>query len=219
MNDNPVIILICAKEEWEAVKKTLKVTSVKISPFGEYFELRKKDFDRKIISFYTGCGKVNASAATQYVIDNYNPEFLINLGTCGGFEGEVKTEEIFTVTETIIYDIIEEGGKTNETLERYRTKLDISWVDRDLFPVYTPTIMVSADKDAEPADISNLKEKYNAIAADWESASIAYVAKRNKIKCLIYRGVSDIVGGKNSIGEKTSSVMKKLIDDLKLSHP
>jgi nucleoside phosphorylase len=53
--------------------------------------------------------------------------------------------------------------------------------------------MICADRDIIPADMPMLKAKYNAIASDWESGSIAWVAKRNHIPCMILRTVSDAV--------------------------
>ena len=55
------------------------------------------------------------------------------------------------------------------------------------------TRLVSADRDILPEDIRQLRERYDAVAADWESGAIAWVAKRNNIRCLILRGVSDLV--------------------------
>ena len=37
---------------------------------------------------------------------------------------------------------------------------------------------------------------YAAVAADWESGSIAWTARRNNTACVILRGVSDIVSQK-----------------------
>jgi adenosylhomocysteine nucleosidase len=39
-----------------------------------------------------------------------------------------------------------------------------------------------------------LKERFGAVAGDWESGAIAFVAARNHIRLLILRGVSDLVG-------------------------
>ena len=55
-------------------------------------------------------------------------------------------------------------------------------------------MLVSADRDLVPAEIEYLETRYGAIAADWESGAIAYVAARNHVRCLILRGVSDVVG-------------------------
>jgi len=222
--DKLVIILICSKAEWKAVISLYKDRSLHLSPFGEYFEIKKQDTKKEMIFFQTGCGKVNASAATQYVIDHWNPDLLINLGTCGGFEGEVKVGDVITVNETVIYDILEELGTIGETLESYRTKIDISWIKKTQIPINLASIMVSADRDVVPDDIAELKRKYKAIAADWESGSIAYIADKNNIKCLIQRGVSDIVGDnvKEIYGnyelfeERAALLIKKMVEELNL---
>lgn len=189
-----IIILICANAEWKAILKFHKNILLLQSPFGKYFILANQIVNKEIIFFQTGCGKINSSAASQYVIDNWNPEILVNLGTCGGFENEVIVGDIITVNETVIYDIIEELGTIDDTLESYRTKIDISWIESQHIPLHKTFIMVSADKDIDPDDIEELKRKYKAVAADWESGSIAYIAIKNNVKCLIQRGVSDIVG-------------------------
>jgi adenosylhomocysteine nucleosidase len=85
-----------------------------------------------------------------------------------------------------------------------------------------PATIATADQDLEPERIAYLFEKYGAVAADWESGAIAYVAhKNNKTRCLIVRGVSDVVdpsGGKPSsnkeITEGTRIVMGRLLESL-----
>ena len=71
-----------------------------------------------------------------------------------------------------------------------------------------------------PEDIPDLKSKYGAVAGDWESGAIAWVANRNQVRCLILRGVTDLVGdeggeayeGKVQIYvENTERVMNDLI--------
>ena len=62
-------------------------------------------------------------------------------------------------------------------------------------------------------------EKFNAEAADWESGAIAWVSRKNKVRCLILRGVTDLVGagGGEAYGkievfhENTRLVMKRLV--------
>lgn len=53
---------------------------------------------------------------------------------------------------------------------------------------------MSADKDIDKDDIPHLISTFGAIAGDWESGAIAYVSHRNHTKCLILRGVSDVIG-------------------------
>jgi lactoylglutathione lyase len=83
-------------------------------------------------------------------------------------------------------------------------------------------LLVSADRDIVPSYIPGLVEKYGAVAADWESGAIAWVAKRNGVRCLILRGVTDLVGesGGEAYGnieifhENTRVMMKELIGQL-----
>jgi vancomycin resistance protein YoaR len=83
-------------------------------------------------------------------------------------------------------------------------------------------LLVSADRDILTGDIPGLVEKYGAVAADWESGAIAWVAQKNGLRCLILRGVTDLVGatGGEAYGniqvfhENTRMVMKTLIEQL-----
>jgi adenosylhomocysteine nucleosidase len=65
-----------------------------------------------------------------------------------------------------------------------------------------------------------LIKKYNAVAADWESGAIAWVAQRNGVRCLILRGVSDLVnpatgeayGNYDLFSQRTKEIMRKLLE-------
>ncbi len=220
-----IVVLISADEEWRAVKEIKKPKEpLRSSPFGEWFLQGFKVQDSKfpVIFFQTGCGKIPAAAATQFVLNKRNPQLIINLGTCGGFKGEVERGDILLVTKTVVYDIYERSGGHDEQIAKYATDLDLTWIEKPYPMNALLATMATADQDLNPESIPHLYEKYGAVAADWESGAIAYVAhKNNKTRCLIVRGVSDVVdpdGGKPSsekeIIEGTRIVMKKLIDSL-----
>ena len=217
-------IIISANSEWRAVKEILAPAEVQSTPLGETFDVGPLTY------FHGGWGKISAAAATQYVIDRWQPELLVNLGTCGGFEGRIERGTIILVTKTIVYDIIEQMSDPDEAIAHYSTELDLSWLDNSILSpvsggqlpvVHAP--MVSADRDILAEDIPSLVKNYGAVAADWESGAIAWVAKRNGVRCLILRGVTDLVSeqGGEAYGnieifhENTRQVMKELIGLLK----
>ncbi|HXV97174.1 MAG TPA: hypothetical protein VEC93_02040, partial [Anaerolineae bacterium] len=81
----------------------------------------------------------------------------------------------------------------------------------------------SADRDLLPEDIPRLKAQFGAAAGDWESGAIAWVAARNETRCLILRGVTDLVGGSGGEAyegnihvfvEGTKEVLKQLVEAL-----
>jgi nucleoside phosphorylase len=124
------------------------------------------------------------------------------------------------VTKTIIYDIFEQMSDPEDAIAHYSTDLDISWLPNPLPCMVQPGLLISADRDIVPEEIPFLTQKYGAVAADWESGSIAWVAKKNGVRCLILRGVTDLVntqageayGNISLFHEKTKSIMKTLID-------
>jgi adenosylhomocysteine nucleosidase len=166
------------------------------SPYGEWF---LTDLDSKlsnpIMFFHGGWGKIAAAASTQYVIDRWKPKLLVNLGTCGGFEGEIERGTILLVEKTIVYDIIEQMGDSDEHIAHYTTPIDLSWMTESHPPEVRRSLLISGDRDLLVEEIPNLKSHFGAVAGDWESGAIAWVAARNSVHLLILRGVTDLVGG------------------------
>jgi adenosylhomocysteine nucleosidase len=218
-----VLVIISANAEWCAVKEILAPAEVKSAPLGEWFET----FDvRSLTFFHGGWGKISAAATAQYTIDHFHPDLLVNLGTCGGFEGQIERGTVILVTKTIVYDILEQMSDPDEAIAHFSTELDLSWLDkRQLLAANSQLLkclLVSADRDIVAGDIPGLIQKYGAVAADWESGAIAWVAKKNGVRCLILRGVTDLVGASGGeaydnieiFHENTKTVMKGLIEQL-----
>jgi adenosylhomocysteine nucleosidase len=227
-----IVVLISADAEWRAVKEILTPNEIYTSPLGEWFETTFNPstslrVNLQPVTFYHGgWGKISAAATTQYVIDHFDPDLLINLGTCGGFEGRVARGTVILVEKTIIYDIFEQMTDSDKAIAHYTTEIDLSWlgesvkssVINDQFSLVRG-LLVSADQDIVASDIPMLIKKYGAIAADWESGTIAWVAKQNGVRCLILRGVTDLVGagGGEAYGDydlflrRTQEIMRQLI--------
>jgi adenosylhomocysteine nucleosidase len=221
MADARVVVLISANSEWQAVKQILApIENIHSTPMGETIQAALGS--RPVTLFHGGWGKISAAATTQYVLDLYQPDLLVNLGTCGGFAGRIARETIILVTQTIVYDIIEQMSDPDEAISHYSTELDLSWLIEPYPHPARRGLLVSADRDIVPGDIPTLVERYAAVAADWESGAIAWVAKKNRLRCLILRGVTDLVGatGGEAYGNievfhtNTQKVMKELLGQL-----
>lgn len=213
-----VVVLVSAIAEWNAVKPLFPDAKMRKFPYGECFDIILQD--EHISFFHSGWGKIASAGSMQYVINKYSPDLIVNLGTCGGFEPETRQGEIILVDKTYVYDIVELMGDL-DIVTYYTTSLDLSWL-AEPYPYEARRGMIaSADSDLLPSKISALKSQ-GAIAADWESAALAWVAQRNNARLLILRGVSDMVseeGGEayNNIelfNERTKSVMQQLIEQL-----
>jgi len=243
-----VVVLISANVEWGVIREILPCGDVQLSPFGEWFIIQGDSaftpqtvtntlslgnqatpppislsiLTQPIIIFHGGWGKIAAAASTQYVIDRWHPELLVNLGTCGGFAGEIARDTIILANRTIVYDIIEQMGDNNAHIAHYTTELNLEWLKED-YPIEVyKALLVSGDRDLLVQEIPLLKSRYQAIAGDWESGAIAWVAARNHVRCLILRGVTDLVGneGGEAYGNMeffrlaTRRIMIRLVESL-----
>jgi adenosylhomocysteine nucleosidase len=219
-----IVVLISAHLEWRVVCQRFPDVAPRTSPLGDWFQadLPVGDGSEPVLLFHGGWGKVAAAASTQYVIDRWSPELLINLGTCGGFEGDVEVGTILLVERTLIYDIVEQMGDSDAALAHYATELDTSWLAEPPPMPVRRSLLVSADRDLIAEEIPRLRADFGAVAADWESGAIAYVAARNRVRCLILRGVSDLVGGCGGeayghldlFAQRATTIMHRLIDGL-----
>ncbi len=195
-----VVVLISANMEWAPVRAALEGHRVVRTPFGEAVPafVGTSRGTKSAVYVHGSWGKISAAASTQYAIDRWKPKLIVNLGTCGGFEGRVQTGDVILVTKTVTYDILEQMGDSAEAIRDYSTTLDLSWLRRPYPTPVIESVLVSGDRDIVPADIPKLAETYGAVAGDWESSAIAFTARRNATPVLILRAVSDVVGAAGS---------------------
>src|SRR6201988_174634 len=90
-----IVIAISAIAEWIAVKPLFPNSKINHFPFGECMDVTLGTWHLEI--FHCGWGKIASAGAIQYLIDHYSPDLIVNLGTCGGFEGVVSQGEVILV--------------------------------------------------------------------------------------------------------------------------
>ena len=90
-----VVVIISADGEWKAVKSFFPDAKFEGSPFGEFTGVTLDAWNLTL--FHGGWGKVSAAASAQYVIDSFQPDLLVNLGTCGCFQGRIEQGVVILV--------------------------------------------------------------------------------------------------------------------------
>lgn len=212
------VVIISAIAEWMGVKPLFPESKMESFPFGECFTVNISG--REIKFFHSGWGKIASAGTIQYLINHHAPDLIVNLGTCGGFEGVVNTGDVLLIEKTIVYDIVELMGDLDIS-NYYASSLDLSWIAEPYPHPARLALIASADSDLPPQKIPLLKSK-GAVAADWESAALAWVARKNNARLLILRAVSDIVNETEGeaydnieiFNERAKDIMKQLISQL-----
>jgi len=218
MNSNyPFVVLVSANSEWKPVLECLLPQDVGVTPFGQKFSANIGG--HPVLFAHGGWGKTASTASCQYLIDRYHPQLILNLGTCGGLVGHAEVGEILLAEETALYDIVEGMSDYSAAIEHYRTQSDLSWLPAALPPGVRKARIVSADQDIQTQNFDLLVDNFQAPAADWESASFAWTAAKNKTPWLVLRGVSDLVGKDKAEAyqnvelwrERAAEIMAKLL--------
>ena len=158
------VVMVSADGEWQAIPKIFPDAEYHTTPYGQFFV--ETINDEPVIIMHGGWGKIPSAASAQYAIDRWSPELIVNMGTCGGFIGEVERDQIVLAERTVVYDIINQIGDPDSTIEHFITEIDTGWLKEPYpLPVLRTTI-ASGDRDLIPEDIPMLNEKYGAKVGD-----------------------------------------------------
>lgn len=159
----------------------------------------------QISAMQCGIGKVNAAIGTYALIQNYQPEIVINTGVAGGADLSVKQMDT-VVCERISYHDVWCGPGTSYG-EAAGCPLyfqsDKAVVDKIRSSVNDDSVkfglICSGDKFiSQKEEIDDIKSHFpEAIAVDMESASIAQVCKIKGVALLVVRVISDTPGAEN----------------------
>lgn len=162
---------------------------------------RRSFAGKEVIATTSGLGKVMAAATTQMLIDRFEADLVFNFGSCGALDPDLDVGDLVLASQVIEYDF------TSEHKAVPMTDCDASLLSElsRCFSGLKVGPLASADRNADTVEIREaLFSRYQAIAADWEGASIVRVARRMGIPALVLRGVTDI-GGDDLVTEYESN--------------
>ena len=195
-------ISVAAKKEWETVldKFNISLDECTTFPFGEHFKINL--YGEDVIFYRCGVRKMNCSAATQYMIDHFNLNKIIVVGTCAGIDDTYKNLDIFFPNKLVQYDCT---VKETEPLIKDSFTVTINVESNDNINTGT---LGTADKPVVMwNDYIELKEN-NITIADTESAAIAFICKANNVECVVIKGISDFTNNENETTKEESHVVQ-----------
>ena len=159
-----------------------------------------------------GVGKVNSSRTTQILIDNFKIEYIINVGSAGAGNNELKIGDIVIGRILVQHDFdITAFGHKKGYISNIGEKIESAPNLIDKFEKainnlnnkeYKIKIGVIASGDifcTEKAMKEKINFKFNADAIEMEGAAIAQVCYLDKIPFIIVRSISDNPDGNNNI--------------------
>lgn len=214
--NNLIGVLISSKKEFNELLKIYNIGEDYLEkyPFGEYYrtEFRGKD----IVFFRSGIRKINASAATQYMIDKFNLEKIIVIGTCTSSNEGLNYGDIIIPSKVIDYDYIIRELEEEIDEELYLVPDQVSMPNE-----YYDGVLGTSDKALVLWSDYTFLASNSIDASDLESYAVLKICKTNNVKCIIIKGVTDkpmrSMDGYNEqldvYEENLPIVMKKIIEE------
>lgn len=194
-------------------------------------------YGHKIILVKSGVGKVNSAICTQYIIDKFNPDYIINTGIAGGIAKNLEVGDVVVGEKLVQYDFdvsaigyakgyMCTGIEPDKPTMFYSDENLIKSFEKSFDKEITLHKGIIASGDTFVSDVNRKKEihnLFNATAVEMEGCAIAQTSTANNVPFLVVRAISDLAdneAGKShafveeEMAEVSSSAIENLLKEL-----
>lgn len=175
-------LVIAMEEEMQLLLKDLNKSSYQKKE--DVFIHYKFNVDgQEIIAVISGVGKIKASAATEYLISNFEISKVLNFGMAGGISPAVEIGDIINIQTSYDYDEDLSAFGREKVARRLET-IESSKFRRG--------ICVSGDRFMNDAtEALEINKDYNALCYEMELSAISMVCNLHKIPIISLKYISD----------------------------
>ena len=149
---------------------------------GDGFSVRQGLLKQQpVLVLETGAGRAAAQRATSAMIAGHRPKWVISAGFSGGLQPQVKRNDIVMANSLIDSD-----------QQRLNVDFSISAEAIAATPgLHVGRLLTASEVVLRPAEKESLGQKYDSLAGDLESFAVAEVCRREKVRFLSVRVISD----------------------------
>lgn len=160
-------------------------------------------WEHEAVVVRSGIGKVNSAICAQILIDDFNVDYIINVGIAGGIGMDIRPGDVVIAENLVQHDMDTSafGDKLGQVprLDTYDfrcseeliKKAEMGCSELNKINSFKGRIVTGDQFIADAEKIKWLKEKFNALACEMEGASIAQVCHLNNIPFVVIRSISD----------------------------
>ncbi len=204
-------IIAAMNEEMQQIKNIMKNIVEKNIYNLKFFE--GKIENKECVLVECGIGKVNAARTTQIMIDNYEIEYIVNIGTAGAIDEDLNVTDVVIGDKIAQHDFDitafghEKGyitgiGKyvySNKNLVN-KCKDIMQKLDKDNSYKVKVGSIASGDIFCTSRELANnISNEFNSSCVEMEGAAIGQVCYLDNIPFIIIRSISDSPNGNNNI--------------------
>ena len=181
--------------------------------------------NQNAVLIVSGIGKVSAALSTQLAIDEYNPDFIFNFGTCGGMDNTVEILKYYAIEKCcqFDFDLRELDGVPLGYIQEYHSVYFPTCLDGLDF--LKKSTLASADRFTnDQNDINAIVNEVNCSLRDMEGGAIGQVCASNNVPLIMIKGITDVHGSGTAqeqfyqnlkqVGEGFPAVILKAVENV-----
>lgn len=158
--------------------------------------------NKSVVAMKSGVGKVLAAMTTTQLLERYDIDYLINIGTAGGLSNQLQVLDVIVGKRLAQWDMDLTAFNYQRSFDEPRITVKNQGILMEQAKLLVQTSsrifvgdMVSGDQFiSTPQQIELIKEHFpTALCADMEAAAIGSVANVYHVDFIVLRSLSDIV--------------------------
>ncbi|KNH25008.1 MAG: 5'-methylthioadenosine/S-adenosylhomocysteine nucleosidase [Priestia megaterium] len=165
----------------------------------------------EVVLLKSGIGKVNAALSTAILLEKFNPDYVINTGSAGGFHPELNVGDAVISTEVRHHDVdvtvfnyeygqvpnLPAAFKADDKLVRLAEESALEVTDMKI----VKGLIATGDSFMnDPVRVEFVRSKFpDLYAAEMEAAAVAQVCYQFGVPFVILRALSDIAGKESNV--------------------
>ncbi|KAA0549314.1 5'-methylthioadenosine/S-adenosylhomocysteine nucleosidase [Bacillus sp. BGMRC 2118] len=204
-----VAIIGAMEEEVQILRGKLEDAEVELIAGCEFTSGKLNGTD--IILLRSGIGKVNAAMSTTILMQRYQPDYVINTGSAGGFLQTLNVGDVVISSEVRHHDVdvtafgYEYGQVPGLPVAFIADQLLIKAATEAVYELEGVQVVEGgiATGDSfmnDPERVDYVRSKLpNLYAVEMEAAAVAQVCHQFKVPFVVIRALSDIAGKESNI--------------------
>lgn len=204
-------IIAAMNEEMQQIKNVMSNITENVVYNLHFFEGNISG--KECVLVECGIGKVNAARTTQILIDNYDIEYVVNIGTAGGVDTALNVTDVVIGEKLAQHDFDitafgrEKGfitgvGKyvfSDEKLVKKCKEAMENITQNNSYKVLIGTI-ASGDIFCTDRNMANeIQKEFSALCVEMEGAAIGQICMLDNVPFIVIRSISDSPNGNNNI--------------------